>query len=181
MSGLRRLIGLYTTLCAFGAGTMMVIVFAVIFFNSLGRYLFGGSLPWGEEAPVYLTIYGVMFGVTLGYLQDRHIAFTVVTDLFSRRSQRVLGRLVDLATLCTGSAFAVSGVMFAMKRGGIQASGLISSARDLAEATGIPGLEGLGFMGTWQAAMPLGGILLAVAALLKLLSALEERPWAREA
>ncbi|MCF8481826.1 MAG: TRAP transporter small permease subunit [Rhodospirillum sp.] len=181
MSGLRRLIGLYTTVCAFGAGTMMAIVFAVIFLNSLGRYLFGGSLPWGEEAPVYLTIYGVMFGVTVGYMQDRHIAFTVVTDLFSRPIRRLLERFVDLAILATGIALAVSGVMFATKRGGVQASGLISSARDLAEATGIPGLEALGYMGTWQAAMPLGGILLTIAALLKLATALEERPWAREA
>ena len=64
---------------AFGAGLSIALVFAIIFVNSLRRYTTGHSLAWGEEMPIYLTIYGVMFGIGLAYLQDRHIRFTIIT------------------------------------------------------------------------------------------------------
>ena len=64
---------IYQRLLASGAGLMMALVFAIIFVNSLRRYTTGKSLSWGEELPIYLAIYGVMFGIGLAYLQDRHI------------------------------------------------------------------------------------------------------------
>ena len=63
-------------------------LFAIIFIErAVGRYSIGKSLPWGEELPIYLTIYGVMFGsLRLAYMQDRHIRFfTLVTDMLSPR------------------------------------------------------------------------------------------------
>ncbi len=166
------LIRALTAICAAGAGGMMAAVFAIIFLNALGRYTLGTSLPWGEEMPIYLTIYGVMFGVVLGYLQGRHIRFTIVTDLFRETTRRRLEHLVDLGVLVLGGFFTVSGVMFVLKRGGLQASGLIGTARDLAEATGLPWLESLGHLAFWQSAMPLGGALLTLAALVRLAAAL---------
>ena len=73
---------------AFGAGLSMALVFGIIFVNSLRRYTTGQSLQWGEELPIYLSIYGVMFGVGLAYLQDTHIRFTVLTDFLSHRARR---------------------------------------------------------------------------------------------
>lgn len=159
---------------AFGAGLSMALVFAIIFVNSLRRYTTGRSLEWGEELPVYLTIYGIMFGIALAYLQDRHIRFTVLTDLLSPGARRRLFLAMDLVTIATGACLAWSGVVFAARRPQIEASGLIGTARDIAERTGLEWLEWLGRVGTWHSAMAFGGALLAVAAAIRFAERMKE-------
>ncbi|MBN9673513.1 TRAP transporter small permease [Roseibium aggregatum] len=152
---------------AFGAGLSMALVFAIIFVNSLRRYTVGQSVAWGEELPIYLTIYGVMFGMAFAYMQDRHIRFTVVTDFLSPMVQKKLFAAVDLVSTASGIALAFSGYAFATRRGHIDASGLKSAGRWLVETTGIEGLVWISRIGTWQFAIAVGGALLAVAATLK--------------
>lgn len=162
------------TVLAAAAATMMALVFLIIFVNSVRRYTTGASIPWGEEAPVYLAIYGVMFGMGLAYLQDRHIRFTVLTDMLAERLRRRLFAAMDLATAATGAMLLWSGIAFAARRPDRTASGLIGSARDLAEATGLPALEWLGRMGTWQSAIAVGGAILMLAALIRFTLRLRE-------
>ncbi|MEO9528900.1 TRAP transporter small permease subunit [Roseibium sp.] len=154
-------------LFAFGAGLSMALVFAIIFVNSLRRYTVGQSVSWGEELPIYLTIYGVMFGLALAYMQDRHIRFTILTDFLPDAARHKLFAAVDLVSCITGIALAFSGHAFAVRRGHIDASGLKSAGTWLAETTGIESLVWISRVGTWQYAIALGGGLLAVAALLK--------------
>lgn len=157
----------YRRFCAFGAGLSMALVFAIIFFNSLRRYTVGKSVEWGEELPIYLTIYGVMFGIALAYAQDRHIRFTILTDFIPVAVREKLFALVDLVMVVTGGALAWSGYLFATRRGTVEASGLIGTMKDYAAATGVEAFVWLGLMGSYQAAMVLGGVLIAIAALLK--------------
>jgi TRAP-type C4-dicarboxylate transport system permease small subunit len=145
----------------------MALVFAIIFVNSLRRYTVGQSVSWGEELPIYLTIYGVMFGLALAYLQDRHIRFTVLTDFLSVSVREKLFAAVDLVSFATGVALAFSGHAFAVRRGNLDASGLKSAGNWLAETTGIDALVWVAKVGTWQYAIAIGGALLAVAAALK--------------
>lgn len=154
-------------ICAFGAGLSMALVFAIIFINSLRRYTVGQSVPWGEELPIYLTIYGVMFGVALAYLQDRHIRFTIFTDFLSVKVRERLFALVDLVTIAAGIGLMISGHEFASRRGHIAASGLRSTGKWLVEVTGIEWIEWVSKIGTWQYAMAIGGGLLAVVALIR--------------
>lgn len=165
---------IYQRILASGAGLMMALVFAIIFVNSLRRYTTGKSFSWGEELPIYLTVYGVMFGIGLAYLQDRHIRFTLLTDIISPLSRKWFFTAMDAATLVTGLTLTWSGLAFAMRRPQIEASGLISAARQLAESTGFLWLEWLGRMGSWQSAIAFGGIILALAALVRLLVRLQE-------
>ncbi|PLX38250.1 MAG: C4-dicarboxylate ABC transporter substrate-binding protein [Hyphomicrobiales bacterium] len=158
---------------AFGAGLSMALVFAIIFVNSVRRYTVGQSVAWGEELPIYLTIYGVMFGVALAYLQDRHIRFTLFIDFLTPRTRNRLFALVDLVTLAAGVTLAYAGHAFAMRRGNLDASGLKSAASWLVDTTGIPMLSWIGKVGTWQYAVAIGGVMLAIAALLKLLERLQ--------
>ena len=153
---------------AFGAGLMMCLVFGIIFINSLRRYAIGESWAWGEELPVYLAIYGVMFGVALAYLQDRHIRFSVLTDLLPTGVQRSLEAMSDVAVAIAGAALAWSGWLFALRRGDVAASGLVGTARDLVEVTGIEALSWIAKVGTWRFALCVGGVLLAFAALARL-------------
>lgn len=157
-----------------GAGLSLALVFAIIFVNSLRRYTVGKSLEWGEELPIYLTAYGVMFGIGLAYLEDRHIRFTVLTDLLPHRARRRVLAAVDLVVVATGASLAWSGALFAGRRGDVAASGLIGTARTLAEGLGIDWLAGLGMMATWQASVGFGGAVLAIAASIRLARRLEE-------
>ncbi|QDY71026.1 TRAP transporter small permease (plasmid) [Qingshengfaniella alkalisoli] len=147
----------------------MALVFTIIFLNSTRRYLVGQSVPWGEELPIYLTIYGVMLALALGYLNDQHIRFSIFVDLLSERVRQRLYAAVDVLTIVSGLTLAYAGHVFALRRGGLDSSGLKSTADRLANATGITALEWVGKLGTWQYAIAIGGALLAVAALFKLI------------
>ncbi|SDY10144.1 TRAP transporter small permease [Citreimonas salinaria] len=163
-----RLSRLYAHVLAIVAGACMALVFGVIFVNSLRRYVSGQSLPWGDELPVYVTIYGVMSGVALACLQDRHIRFAVLLDALSDHARGRLLLAMDAVTCIVGVALAWSGLVFVSRRPQVEASGLIGSAQDLAAATGIEALVWLGRMGTWQFAIVYGGVALALAAALRL-------------
>lgn len=149
------------------AGLSMALVFSIIFINALRRYTLGKSLPWGEELPIYLTIYGVMFGLALAYMQDRHIRFTLVTDMLSEGARERLYLLVDLVTALSGLGLMIAGHAFATKRGNLDSSGLKSAAGWLRDTTGVEALVWVGKTGTWQYALAIGGALLFLAALLK--------------
>ncbi|MEC9266343.1 MAG: TRAP transporter small permease subunit [Alphaproteobacteria bacterium] len=164
----------FERLFALGAGLSMALVFGIIFINSLRRYTVGKSLEWGEELPIYLTVYGVMFGIGFAYLQNRHIRFTIVTDLLSDRLRRMLYTAGDGAVVLIGISLTWSGIVFAGRRGDVEASGLIGSAKAMAEASGIEGLVLLGQMGTYQSAIAVGGIILTIAALLRLWTQIRE-------
>ncbi|MDE4176289.1 TRAP transporter small permease subunit [Phaeobacter sp. PT47_59] len=157
---------------AFGAGLSMALVFVIIFVNALRRYTMGKSIAWGEELPIYLTIYGVMFGIAYAYMSDSHIRFSIIADMLSQRLRHWLFVASDLLAFATGVVLAFAGHAFALRRGHIDSSGLKSAANALAETTGIPLLEWIGKLGTWQYAIAIGGVLLAVAAALKLLQRL---------
>nr|WP_319248517.1 TRAP transporter small permease [uncultured Celeribacter sp.] len=149
---------------AFGSGLSMVLVFTVIFVNSLRRYIIGQSVPWGEELPIYLTIYGVMFGIAWAYSIDQHIRFTILVDLIKTRTREKLYLAGDVITVITGLCLAYSGHMFAARRGHLASSGLKSTADSLVQSSGLEALAWIGKVGTWQYAMAIGGVLLALAA-----------------
>jgi TRAP-type C4-dicarboxylate transport system permease small subunit len=153
----------------------MFAVFAIIFVNSARRYTIGKSFEWGEQLPVFLAIYGVMFGIAWAYLSDNHIRFTILIDFLSKKAVKILYYFVDLIMIGTGVIFAYSGYLFAEKRGGLEASGLINTAYDISESIGIESLIVWGEMYPYQFSMAIGGVMVSIAALLRLLNRAIER------
>lgn len=166
---IQRLARILSRLFATGAGLSMLSIFLIVFINSTRRYSLGKSLEWGEELPVYLAVYGVMFGAAWAYLEDRHVRFTILLDFLPEHLTRRLYMLVDVAVIVIGALLAYSGYLFAAKRGGIEASGLVNLARDLAAFTGWEGFVSLGTLYPYQFAMAIGGASLVCAATVKLL------------
>lgn len=150
----------------------MALVFAIIFFNSLRRYTLGKSVEWGEELPIYITVYGVMFGLSLAYMQDRHIRFTILTDFLQQRSKDMLYCAVDLFVVVIGLTLTWSGYVFASRRSTVNSSGLIGTAKDIVEATGVEAFIWIGRVCTYQFSIAVGGTFLAVAAALKFMERL---------
>ncbi|WP_136810665.1 TRAP transporter small permease [Desulfosediminicola flagellatus] len=165
----------FSRLFAGGAGLSMFTVFMIVFINSIRRYTIGKSLEWGEEMPVFIAIYGVMFGVAWAYLQDRHIRFTILVGFLPEWATQKLYFVVDLIMIATGGLLTYSGYLFTVKRGGLESSGLINLAKDLRSLTGWGDMIWLGHLYPYQAAMIIGGGALAIAALLRLLIRLSPR------
>lgn len=159
---------------AIGAGSSIFAVFLIIFINSTRRYAVGKSFEWGEQLPVFMAIYGVMFGMAWAYLNDQHVRFTILVDFIPKRFTNKLYMIVDLIMIYTGVIFSYSGYLFAMKRGGVEASGLINVSRELEELTGIESFLALGTMYPYQMAMAIGGVMLSVAALVRFLNRITE-------
>ncbi|MCE7029602.1 TRAP transporter small permease [Jiella avicenniae] len=158
----------FVVVLAFASGLSMALVFAIILANSLMRYTTGASLQWGEKLPIYLTIYGVMFGTALAYLLDRHVRFTIIIDTVNARLRHVFLLVVDVVMVVSGGLLAYAGWQFAERGGNLSASSIRTTARTLAETTGVDGLEIFGKLYPYQLAMAVGGVLVALAAFLKL-------------
>jgi TRAP-type transport system small permease protein len=174
---IQRLSRFFTNLFAGGAAVSMLIVFLIILINSVRRYTVGKSVEWGEELPVFISVYGFMFGAAYAYMQDRHVRFTLLVGFLSSALTQILFMLVDLIMIGIGGLIAWSGWQFVLKRGGMETSGMIGMAKDLHAATGWDWTLWLGFFYPYQAAIILGGIMLAIAAALKLCGRVIERSW----
>ena len=159
----------YSRFLATGAGLCMFLVFSVVLVNAVRRYTVGQSLIWGEEFPVFLAVYGVMFGMAWAYLDDHHVNFSLLSGLFNEKINEWLGMLTDVIALVVGVMLAWSGVLFVAKRGKIEASGMRYFAEDLSNWTGLQNLSLLAKLYPYQSAIVLGGVLLALAALLRLM------------
>ncbi len=159
----------FSQFAAAGASLSMAVLFLMVFINSVRRYLIGKSFEWGEELPIFIAIYGVMFGVAWAYVQGRHINFTMLVRFLSESFTRKLNILVDLILVVNGGLLTYSGWMFVVKRGRLEASGIINLAKDLTALTGWEKMVWIGHQYPYQAAMVLGGVMLTLAALLKML------------
>ena len=83
------------------AGTMLVASVAINFVNIVGRYVFSVSVPWAEEAMLFLMIGCVFLGAgPVGYL-GRHIRMDVVVLLLPPRLGKALEVLSELVTIAT--------------------------------------------------------------------------------
>lgn len=169
----------FSQLTASGASLSMTVLFLIVFINSVRRYAIGKSFEWGEELPIYLGIYGVMFGMAWAYIQDRHIRFTLLVRFLSETMIRKLYILVDLIMVMNGLLLMYSGWMFVIKRGRLESPGIINMAKGLKALSGWDGMIWIGHMYPYQAAIVIGGALLTLAALLKLLQRLTEKPAAQ--
>lgn len=164
----------FSQLTAGGASLSMTLLFSIVFINSVRRYTIGKSFEWGEELPIYIAIYGVMFGMAWAYIQDRHIRFTLLVRFLSESLTRKLYMIVDLIMVINGLLLIYSGWMFVIKRGRLESPGIINLAKGLRSLTGWDGMIWIGHMYPYQAAMVIGGLLLTIAALLKLILRLTE-------
>lgn len=157
-----------------GASLSMGVLFLLVFFNSVRRYTIGKSFEWGEELPIFISIYGVMFGIAWAYIQDRHIRFTMLVGFLSESLTRKLYLIVDLIMVANGVLLTYSGWLFVIRRGRVEASGIINLAKDLKALTGWEGMIWIGYQYPYQAAMILGGVMLSIAAILKFLLKITE-------
>lgn len=176
----QRISRFFTGVFASGASLSMLAVFTIILLNSIRRYAFGKSVEWGDELPVFIAVYGFMFGAAYAYMQDRHVRFTILVGFLPQSVTSKLYMLVDAIMVGIGVLTAWSGWQLVLKRGGIEASGMIGLAKELQAATGWDWMIWLGHFYPYLAAMILGGVMLAIAAMIKLVGRAFEQAWQLE-
>ena len=165
----QRTAQLLSRVFAHGASLSMIFLFLIVFINSVRRYTLGKSLEWGEELPVFIAIYGVMFGIAWAYLQDRHIRFTILVGFLPESFVRKLYIFVDLIMAVTAILMAYSGWLFLLKRGAPESPGIINLAKQIRDVSGWDWAIWIGHLYPYQAAMMIGGGMLFVAVLLRFL------------
>jgi len=83
------------------AGVMLVLSVAINFANIIGRYFLSVSIPWAEEAMLFLMISTVFLAAApVGWL-GRHIRMDVIVSLLPPRAREVFEVLSDLVTIAT--------------------------------------------------------------------------------
>jgi TRAP-type C4-dicarboxylate transport system permease small subunit len=83
------------------AGVMLVASVAINFANIIGRYVFSVSIPWAEEAMLFLMIGCVFLGAApVGWL-GRHIRMDVLVSILPAGARRIFELFADLVTIAT--------------------------------------------------------------------------------
>jgi C4-dicarboxylate transporter, DctQ subunit len=83
------------------AGAMLLASVGINFANIIGRYFLSVSIPWAEEAMLFLMIGAVFLGAApVGWL-GRHIRMDVLVSMLPPRPRRYFEILSDLITIAT--------------------------------------------------------------------------------
>lgn len=141
--------GLIAVSCALSALAMMCL-FLLVALNAFWRYLGGGSLTWGQDVAIYIMILGLMVALSWAYLTSRHVNFNLLNNLIPPNWKRAQAVLIDLTVIATGVGLLVSSWYFIQSRGSLTSS-----------STQLP-------MWLFQLSVPLGSVLLTIAALVML-------------
>lgn len=80
-----------------------ILMSSLVFLNVLGRYVFGFSLPWGEELPRYLLIMLVFLGSSVALAQGKHVRLMFFINLLPNK----LGALIIFIGNCLIAWFLV--------------------------------------------------------------------------
>lgn len=78
---------------------LMIALVFIVFFNSIGRYALGKSIPWGDEGSRFLFIWTSFLGAILAFQTDSHMKFRLVLNSVPKRASRILVIVGDLIIL----------------------------------------------------------------------------------
>jgi TRAP-type C4-dicarboxylate transport system permease small subunit len=103
--GVRGLLAVISVL----SGVLLSLSVALNFANVVGRYFFNASIPWAEEAMLFLMVGCVFLGNGLVAWSGRYIRMDIIVNLLPAKVRALLelfSELVFLATTVTIVVFA---------------------------------------------------------------------------
>jgi TRAP-type C4-dicarboxylate transport system permease small subunit len=144
-------------LCLVGTGlaaALLLVSLALVAWSVMMRYFLNQPIPWVDELVGYLLVGLVMLAAADALRRGEHISVDLLTDRLGPRGRRLTAAAGQLAVLVAGLALLIGGWQTAAfsKLLGIYSTGY------LAVPVYLP-----------QLLIPLGGLLLAVAAAVGLL------------
>jgi C4-dicarboxylate transporter, DctQ subunit len=147
------------------AAASVLLSLVLVCYSVAMRYLAGAPEPWVDEMVGYVLVASVMFAIAEALRRGEHISVDLLTQKLGRRAQRgahVLGLV----------AVAASAVI------------LVVEGWDMVAFSRMVGIRSVGYLDlpiwTVQAMVPLGGLLLLMAALAELLRGATRPPAKRD-
>jgi C4-dicarboxylate transporter DctQ subunit len=105
LRGVRALLAVIRVL----SGVLLVLSVALNFANVIGRYFFNTSIPWAEEAMLFLMVGCVFLGNGVVVWSGRQIRMDVVVGMMPRQVREALDLFSELVFIAT----AITIVIFA--------------------------------------------------------------------
>jgi TRAP-type C4-dicarboxylate transport system permease small subunit len=103
LRGVRALLAVIRVL----SGLLLVLSVALNFANVIGRYFFSTSIPWAEEAMLFLMVGCVFFGNGLVAWSGRQIRMDVVVSMLPHKLREALDLFSELVFLATAVAIVI--------------------------------------------------------------------------
>jgi TRAP-type C4-dicarboxylate transport system permease small subunit len=103
----KGLLGLSGAIAWFEArftGAIVAVILLLLLANVVSRAL-GQPLIWTDELAVYLMVLGAFAGASYGIARRQHIAVSLIAEVMSRRSRRILAYVVDITLLLLFACF----------------------------------------------------------------------------
>jgi len=102
-----------------------LLVIVLVFYQVVGRYVFGNAPTWTEELSRYLYVWECWLGVSLTQREDRHIKLTFLLDLMKPTVRKIADIVAFIITVGTAAILCFYGfklVFFAAAQGNISPS-----------------------------------------------------------
>lgn len=147
LNGLEAVLGVVDIVVNWIVGSALLLMTAVLFFNSVGRAFFGASMVGGPALGRLLAIWLCFLGAYLLVRTNRHVAINIVTSLVSDRVARGLAVVTGIVGAVTMGYVGWLGALFTAKR---FAYGQIDPMLD------VP-------IGIFYLPLPIGGFLMSIA------------------
>ncbi|MGI6792628.1 TRAP transporter small permease, partial [Aminivibrio sp.] len=92
---------IHLALVAF-AKILLVFMVILIFSNVFMRYVLNSGIPWSEEVSIVIVVWFTFISLALGVKHRLHISLCILPERISPRTDFVLAKITDLATLFLG-------------------------------------------------------------------------------
>ena len=83
------------------SGVLLSLSVLLNFANVIGRYFFNASIPWAEEAMLFLMVGCVFLGNGLVAWSGRYIRMDIVVNMLPAKARALLALFSDLVFLAT--------------------------------------------------------------------------------
>lgn len=103
LTGVRGLLAVIRVI----AGLLLISSVALNFANVVGRYFFGATIHWAEEAMLFLMVSCVFLGNGAVVWSGRQIKMDVVVNMMPAKAREALALLAELVFLATALAIVV--------------------------------------------------------------------------
>jgi C4-dicarboxylate transporter DctQ subunit len=103
LRGVRALLAVIGVL----SGVLLIASVALNFANVVGRYFFNASIPWAEEAMLFLMVGCVFLGNGVVAWSGRYIRMDIIVNLMPPKVRAALELLSELVFLATTTAIVV--------------------------------------------------------------------------
>jgi TRAP-type C4-dicarboxylate transport system permease small subunit len=84
------------------AKILLVFMVILIFSNVFMRYVLNSGIPWSEEVSIVIVVWFTFISLALGVKHRLHISLCILPERISPRTDFVLAKITDLATLFLG-------------------------------------------------------------------------------